>query len=163
MKKGVQLVRRGGKKQNCNVMMVVVGVLILVGLFYLGRSNGWLNCLREGFEGDNMNTLNEKPNPKENEVIMVLFFVDWCPHCKTVKPEWAKLAKLNNTQVNGKTIKVQSANAEGSQVEKDAARDNNVEGYPTIKLISQSQVLDYNGARNAVEMGRFVKDYCMKN
>ena len=163
MKKGVQLVRRGGKKQNCNVMMVVVGVLILVGLFYLGRSNGWLNCLREGFEGDNMNTLNEKPNPKENEVIMVLFFVDWCPHCKTVKPEWAKLAKLNNTQVNGKTIKVQSANAEGSQAEKDAARDNNVEGYPTIKLISQSQVLDYNGARNAVEMGRFVKDYCMKN
>ncbi len=163
MKKGVQLVRRGGKKQNCNVMMVVVGVLILVGLFYLGRSNGWLNCLREGFEGDNMNTLNEKPNPKENEVIMILFFVDWCPHCKTVKPEWAKLAKLNNTQVNGKTIKVQSANAEGSQVEKDAARDNNVEGYPTIKLISQSQVLDYNGARNAVEMGRFVKDYCMKN
>ena len=91
MKKGVQLVRRGGKNQNCNVMMVVVGVLILVGLFYLGRSNGWLNCLREGFEGDNMNTLNEKPNPKENEVIMILFFVDWCPHCKTVKPEWANI------------------------------------------------------------------------
>ena len=64
---------------------------------------------------------------------------------------------------SGDALKIQAANAEGSQVEKDAARDNNVEGYPTIKLISQSQVLDYNGARNAEEMGKFVKDYCMKN
>lgn len=163
MKKGVQLVRRGGKKQNCNVMMVVVGLLILVGLFYLARSNNLLNSNREGFEGGNINNLTEKPNPKENEVMIVLFFVDWCPHCKTVKPEWEKLSKLNNTEVNGKTIKVLAANAEGSEAEKEAAKDNNVEGYPTIKLISQSQVLDYNGARNAVEMGRFVKDYCMKN
>lgn len=162
MKKGAQLVRKGGKKANCNVMMVVVGILILVGLFFLCRSNGVISNNREGFEGS-VNTLTEKPNPKENEVYLVLFFVDWCPHCKTVKPEWEKLMKLNNTEVNGKTIKVAAANAEGSDAEKEAARDNNVEGYPTIKLISQSQVLDYNGARNAVEMGRFVKNYCMKN
>ena len=154
-KKGI--LARKMKKPECAAMVALVVVILMVGVYFLVKKNKLLGM--EGFDG----SMNEKPNPGEKEVIFVLFFVDWCPHCKTVKPEWEKLMKLNNTKVNGNTIKIQAANAEGSQVEKEAARDNNVEGYPTIKLISQSQVLDYNGARNAEEMGKFVKDYCNKN
>ena len=163
MAKKANLLRKVPKlgKNNCGVMLAVVVVLILVGVYFLLKNNGCLGN-REGFEGAITN-MNEKPNPKDGEVIMVLFFVDWCPHCKSVKPEWEKLMKLNNTKVNGKNIKIQAANAEGSEVEKEAARDNNVEGYPTIKLISQSEVVDYNGSRNAEEMGKFVKDYCNSN
>ena len=145
-------------KNQCGVMMAVVVILILVGVYFIVQKNR----AKEGFENA-INNMNEKPNPKEDEVMLVLFYVDWCPHCKSVKPEWEKLMKLNNTKVNGKNIKIQAANAEGSEVEKEAARDNNVEGYPTIKLISQSEVVDYNGARNAEEMGKFVKDYCNRN
>ena len=145
-------------KNQCGVMMAVVVILILVGVYFIVQKNR----SKEGFENA-LNNMNEKPNPKEDEVMLVLFFVDWCPHCKSVKPEWEKLMKLNNTKVNGKNIKIQAANAEGSQVEKEAARDNNVEGYPTIKLINQSEVVDYNGPRNADDMGKFVKDYCNKN
>lgn len=159
-KKNVNLVPKLGK-HNCNLMVATVVVLILVGLFFLLKKNDVFGS-KEGFEGS-INNMKEKPNPKNNEVIMVLFYVDWCPHCKSVKPEWEKLMKLNNTKVNGKNIKIQAANAEGSDVEKEAARDNNVEGYPTIKLISQSEVVDYNGARNTNEMTKFVKDYCQGN
>ena len=148
-------------KNKCTVMMAVVVILILVGLYFLYNKN-MKQSPSEGFEGS-INNMNEKPNPKEDEVVLVLFFVEWCPHCKSIKPEWEKLMKLNNTKVNGKNIKIQAANAEGSDVEKEAARDNNVEGYPTIKLISQSEVIDYNGPRNADDMGKFVKDYCEKN
>ena len=149
------------KNPSCTAMVVLVVILIIVGLFFVVKDNK-LFGVSEGFEGD-INNVVEKPDPKEDEVILILFFVDWCPHCKTVKPEWEKLMKLNNTKINGKTVKIQAANAEGSEVEKNAARDNNVEGYPTIKLISQSQVLDYNGARNAPAMEKFVSDYCKKN
>ena len=145
-------------KNQCGVMVAVVVILILVGVYFIVQKNR----AKEGFE-NSINNMNEKPNPKEDEVMLVLFFVDWCPHCKSVKPEWEKLMKLNNTKVNGKNIKIQAANAEGSEVEKEAARDNNVEGYPTIKLISQSEVVDYNGPRNADDMGKFVKDYCQNN
>ena len=160
MVKKSNLMRKAPKlgKNQCGVMMAVVVILILVGVYFIVQKNR----AKEGFE-NSINNMNEKPNPKEDEVMLVLFFVDWCPHCKSVKPEWEKLMKLNNTKVNGKNIKIQAANAEGSQVEKEAARDNNVEGYPTIKLISQSEVVDYNGPRNADDMGKFVKDYCQSN
>ena len=150
------------KNPGCNAMVVVVLVLVAVGVFYLCKKNNLLG-MQENFEDGEINNMVKKPDPKDKEVIFVLFFVEWCPHCKTVKPEWKKLMKLNNTKINGKNVKIQAANAEGSQVEKEAARDNNVEGYPTIKLISQSQVLDYNGARNAPAMEKFIKDYCNKN
>jgi thiol-disulfide isomerase/thioredoxin len=150
------------KNPGCNAMVLVVLVLVAVGLFHLCKKNNLLG-MRENFEDGDINNMVKKPDPKGTEVIFVLFFVEWCPHCKTVKPEWSKLMKLNNTKINGKNVKIQAANAEGSQVEKEAARDNNVEGYPTIKLISQSQVLDYNGTRKAPEMEQFIKDFCNKN
>ena len=103
------------KNPGCGVMTVVVILLILAGIFFVVRDNK-LFGLSEGFEGD-INNVVEKPDPKEDEVILMLFFVDWCPHCKTVKPEWKKLMKLNNTKINGKNVKIQAANAEGTRLE----------------------------------------------
>ena len=164
MKKVTRMVRKSiAKNNNCHVMVAVVVVLILVGLFFLCKRNNWLSNNNEGFEGSPLNNLVEKPNPKEDEVVFVLFFVDWCPHCTSVKPEWEKLVKMNNTKVNGKNVKVEACNCEGSEVEKEAAKDNNVQGFPTIKLISNSETVDYNGARDANSMEKFVRDYCKNN
>ena len=147
------------------VVLVVVVVLILIGVYFLLRKNGKLNNLlgvNEGFEdGGNLNNLNEKPNPDANQVILVLFYVDWCPHCVSTKPEFAKVVKqMNNQNVNGKNVKVHSCNCEGSQVEQEVAKENNIQGYPTIKLIKNSEVLDYNGARNSEEIMEFLKSNC---
>ena len=147
------------------VVIVVVIVLILIGVYFLLRKNGKLNKVlgvNEGFQdGGNLNNLNEKPDPDANQVILILFYVDWCPHCVSTKPEFAKVVqKMNNQKVNGKNVKVHACNCEGSQVEQEVAKENNIQGYPTIKLIKNSEVLDYNGGRNAEEMMDFVKSNC---
>jgi thiol-disulfide isomerase/thioredoxin len=166
MKKATRMVRKSmlnSKNQNCNIMVVVVVVLIIIGLVCLARKNNWLNNNKEGFTSSELNNLTEKPNPGPNEVVFVFFFVEWCPHCKSVKDEWKKLVKLNNTEINGKKVKVEACNCEASEAEKEAAQDNNVEGYPTIKLISNSAKVDYNGARDADSMEKFIRDYCKEN
>ena len=162
VKKNNALMNNLKNTTTCHVMVGVVVILLIVAVAYILKANNLLNFSKmEGFENAT-NTMTEKPNPGPKEVVVVLFYVDWCPHCKTVKPEWAKLNKLNNTEINGVNVKVEAANAEGSEVEKEAAADNNVQGYPTIKLISESEVVDYTGARNAEDMTTFIEEYCKK-
>lgn len=161
MKKG-----RSVSKNNVNnqvIVVVVVVVLLLIGVYCILKKNGVLNNmgLSEGFEGSPLNNLTAKPNPGPNDVILVFFYADWCPHCVSAKPEFAKVvAKMNNTQVNGKNVKVQACNCEGSEVEKATASDNNIEGFPTIKLLTNTNAIDYNGARDAAGMETFVSESC---
>jgi thiol-disulfide isomerase/thioredoxin len=148
-----------------NNRMVVCGlvvVLILVGLYFLAQRHNLLG-VTEGFESQpaELNHLTQKPNPGPNEVVIVLFYVDWCPHCVSTKPEWAKLVeKHNNTKVNGKNVRVEACNCEGSEAEKETANDNNIQGYPTIKAIKNNETVEYSGARNAESLETFIEEQC---
>ncbi len=151
---------RAGKKVDNNTLIVcvLVIVLIVIAVFYLIRNN---RMVKEGFESEPMelNNLTEKPNPKGGDVVIVLFYVDWCPHCVSTKPEWNKLVnKMNNQKVNGNNVNVVACNAEGSTAEKEFANENNIEGYPTIKLIKENDVVDYNGARNVEALEDFINE-----
>lgn len=152
-----------GMDTNSVLVCVLVVALIAIGLYYLIKENRNIGNNRnvEHFESQpaELNNLSEKPNPKGKDLIIVLFYVDWCPHCVSTKPEWEKLVNnMNNTNIKGHNVKVNACNAEGTQVEKDFANENNVQGYPTIKLIKEDEVVDYNGARNAESMEEFIKE-----
>ena len=150
-------VSRNSSNSSGQLICVFVVALIAVAAYYIYRANK--NNLLENFESNNLNNLVSKPNPVDNEVVLVLFYVDWCPHCVSTKPEWSNLVNnLNNKEVNGVNVKVNACNAEGSVAEKEFASENNVQGYPTIKLIKNNEVVEYNGARNALEMENFVRD-----
>ena len=75
--------------------------------------------------------------------------------------EWAKLSrKKNGTQVNGKNVTVSSCNCEGSDVEQETARDNNVNGYPTIKCIKNGESVAYEGERTFEALSSWVDSMC---
>ena len=45
-------------------------------------------------------------NNRQQIVNIYFFFVDWCPQCKTAKPEWTNFKiQYHDTDVNGYTIK----------------------------------------------------------
>lgn len=75
---------------------------------------------------------------------LYFFYTDWCPHCKTAKPIMSKLqdylASQDNT-VNGVSINYIAVNCEE---DKQTAERFNVEGYPTIKLVSGNKVIEYD-------------------
>lgn len=57
---------------------------------------------------------------------MIEFYTPWCGHCKTLAPEWTKMAN----DLDGK-IKVGKINADEYR---DISKANGVEGFPTIKF-----------------------------
>lgn len=57
-----------------------------------------------------------------------MYYADWCPHCKTVKPAFKEFSKDGSVTVKGKTVFVSMVE------EKEIKSDVKVKGFPTFVL-----------------------------
>ncbi len=80
---------------------------------------------------------------KDAEIMM--FYVDWCPHCKTAKPEWSSaMEAMDGKVINGHKVQFTEVNCTDESPEvQEMVEKFNIEGYPTIKLIKGDQVIDF--------------------
>ena len=73
--------------------------------------------------------------------IFILYYVDWCPHCKIIKPEWNKLEKENLDNVIIKKV-----NCEENE---NIVKEKNIEGFPTIQLEkANGNIIPYDDNRD---------------
>ena len=74
----------------------------------------------------------------------IMYYADWCPHCKTVKPEFEDFSKRGVVTVNGKNVAV--ALVEESDKAKMAGK--NVKGVPTFLYeTAAGETVEYSGPR----------------
>ena len=80
---------------------------------------------------------------------IMIFHVDWCPHCKTALPEWKKFkSAYNGEQINGYKLKCVDVDctSDSSLSENDdktgderhiagLIKKYNIQSYPTVKLV----------------------------
>jgi len=81
-----------------------------------------------------------------NTAELLFFFADWCPHCKAAKPIWNELKiEYENNTINGHKIIFTEVDCseESTEVEK-LMNQYNVEGYPTIKLLKDGEIIEYD-------------------
>ena len=78
-----------------------------------------------------------------------LFYADWCPHCKTVKPEFNSWgAEKGSVQVNGKTVFVKMLEADAAGT-KEKMNEAGVKGFPTFMLFkANGQKVEFDGDRS---------------
>ena len=73
---------------------------------------------------------------------LFLFKVDWCPHCKKAKPVFDEVEKdLNGRPINVYTVTFKTVDCEA---EPDMADKFKIDGYPTVKLVKDGQVIEYD-------------------
>jgi protein disulfide-isomerase-like protein len=84
-------------------------------------------------------------------VVMVKFFVPWCPHCKSLAPEFEKLATKAKEQKKGFTL----AEMDGS-VGYKAPGNHKVAGYPALRLFMNGIEMDYRGPRTVEAMMTYI-------
>ena len=73
-----------------------------------------------------------------------MYYADWCPHCKTVKPEFSEFAKGGVVSVNGRNVAVRMV--EESEKEKLAGKT--IKGFPSFLFeTAAGDSVEYNGPR----------------
>lgn len=95
----------------------------------------------------------------KNEVELLFFFASWCPHCKTAKPEWEKAkAEYNNNNVNGYNIIFSEVDCTHPDSKTTSMMDKyNIEGFPTIILLKNNEVITYDAKVTYDHLSQFLK------
>jgi thiol-disulfide isomerase/thioredoxin len=147
----------GSKMPKANwALMLGIGLLIVVvvSLYYMKRSN-------EGFASGSNNNVSKKQsntlitgtdikgrlNPEKGECVVALFYADWCPHCQHFKPHFQRAMKELNGKPgkDGKKMRLEMVDCDAN---KDVARQYDVSGYPTVKILGDDGTqVEYGGDR----------------
>jgi thiol-disulfide isomerase/thioredoxin len=104
--------------------------------------------------------LEHKPVDSKNnsQAELILFTVDWCPHCKKAQPIWNEMkSEYENKTINGYTVLFTEVNCtnESPDVEK-MINKYKIEGYPTIKLLKDGNVIEYDAKPNKATLEQFL-------
>jgi protein disulfide-isomerase-like protein len=114
-------------------LLLIVAILLIVYFIYV-------NYLKEGFEVESED-LDEQV--KEGKKV-VLFYADWCGHCKKLKPVWEKAAEKVNKEEK-RMIMVNCG--DDKKGDSDIMSKYNIKGYPTIMIFEDGEHKEYNGER----------------
>ena len=93
-----------------------------------------------------------------NTATVMLFYVDWCPHCKTAKPVWNDIkTEYDGTVINGYKVSFVEYNCTKETPETQSLMDKyKIEGFPSIILVKDNQVIDYDAKPSKTTMVQFL-------
>jgi thiol-disulfide isomerase/thioredoxin len=146
----------GGALNTSTLLLIIATILfILVGVsyyyFYIIPST---NAMYRA----NSEQVSSASKGDSSEAELLFFYADWCPHCKQAKPIWDEMKTHNaNKPVNGYNVIFTEidCSTENAQVEKMMDKYN-VEGFPTIKLLKNGQVIEYDAKPSKDTLAQFL-------
>lgn len=141
-----------------NYWVIIVAVIVFSGISIYYYSSYLAPKTQTNYSGNNEHgrTSNQTSDSKEAELL--LFYVDWCPHCKTAKPEWNDLkAEYENKEINGYNVIFTEVNCTNESPEIEKMMDTyKIDGFPTIKLLKDGQVIEYDAKPTKETMEQFL-------
>tara|TARA_B100000424_G_scaffold57824_2_gene41896 strand:- start:22354 stop:22830 length:477 start_codon:yes stop_codon:yes gene_type:complete len=91
------------------------------------------------------------------EVELLMFTVEWCPHSKNAIPIWEELKEeYNLKEYNGYKLIFRQIDGEKNP---ELADKYKIEGYPTIKLVKGNQVIEYDAKPTVAHLKEFLAAY----
>ena len=138
------------QKRNLLIGVAVAVVFGVVGYMVYLYSRPKLLTKING-DSDNSQTSN-------SDAELIFFFADWCPHCKKAKPHWEEVKQsYSGKVVNGYTLTFTEMDCSKETDEmKQITTEYEIEGYPTIKLIKDGQVIEYDAKPDKDTLEKFI-------
>lgn len=141
-------------KNNAKSIILLVIFIILFSIisyfiytkFIKNKSSHILNK-----EFDYTNTTNSS-----NKVNLYYFYTEWCPYCKKANPVWDDFCKEIDSKYNNSSYQFNYFKIDCEKNQKMADKYK-VEGYPTIKMVYNKTIYDYNAKPDKNNLLEFVK------
>jgi thiol-disulfide isomerase/thioredoxin len=153
-------VMTAGSRLNTNTMIIIGAVVLfsIIALFYYFYFVS--PSTKKLFYPNNENVVagSQGDSQVNNTAELLFFYADWCPHCKAAKPIWNELkSEYENKTINGYKIIFTEIDCteESAEVEK-LINQYSVEGYPTIKLLKDGQIIDYDAKPTKETLTKFL-------
>jgi len=151
-------IKTAGSKLNSTTYIIIACVILLTvlgGLYYYYYVSPQMKAKYTPNSEHGQQDLN---GGGSKDAELLFFFADWCPHCKTAKPIWNDLkSEYQNKTINGYHVIFTEINCseETTEVEK-MMNQYNIEGFPTIKLLKDGQVIEYDAKPSKETLTQFL-------
>jgi thiol-disulfide isomerase/thioredoxin len=138
----MQKMSRGLSFENFDwktILILVIGFFAFVGIGYFLYNQFKPRTVYSVDNEEGMTVSSKTAN-------LMFFYTDWCPHCRTAKPEWESLkSEYDGKVINGYTLVMTEYDGESKLPDVQELLDKyDVQGWPTIKLVKDNQVIDYD-------------------
>lgn len=151
-------IKTAGSNMNTSTLLIIGSIImfaILALLYYFyyispSKSKYHANSEQVPIGGEGLS------ESKHSELLF--FFADWCPHCKAAKPIWNDLkSEYEDKTINGNKVTFTEVDCseESPEVEK-LMNQYSIEGYPTIKLLKDGQVIEYDAKPSKEMLNKFL-------
>ena len=94
------------------------------------------------------------------EVEIIMFSVDWCPYCKKAMPIWKEFKEeYSGKVINGYKLNFETVNCTDEKDNNvvEMLEKYNIEGYPTIKLLKDDEVITFDAKPERASLEKFLQ------
>lgn len=89
--------------------------------------------------------------------MFTMYYAEWCPHCKAVKPAFEEWSKNGFVTAAGKNVKVRMVE-QSEKPEEVSAKG--IKGFPTFLLeTADGKKVEFQGDRTPEAYLKFLEDY----
>jgi protein disulfide-isomerase A6 len=125
------------------IILLLIGLIVVLAVFRsvspflsLGFGvNAHIGDLKGSFEIEAFD--NDNSESSSTEAIFVMYYAEWCGHCKRTMPEFQKLMDSYSG-----SVKIIAVNSE-SEENKSLVQSQNIKGFPTIRYYPSGLSGDY--------------------
>ena len=123
------------------IIILVIAAFFIAAAYYVFK-NYVKPKLDPNYVANKEFTAADNNDNDEGVADLYMFKVDWCPHCKKAMPIWEELSnEYQGKKING--YKMNFILVDG-EADPDTTDKFNIKGYPTIKLIKDNQIIEYD-------------------
>lgn len=129
------------------ITLMIISFIIFIGLIYYFYMNYKSSTNKEAFT---------------EEAKIMMFHVDWCPHCKKALPDWNSFKNdSNNIKCNNKPLKIIDYDVtDDTPNNKELLNKYGIKGYPTILLDNNGKITELELKPTKENLQNFIKKNC---